>query len=153
MWTVKTETRASLDDSLTLLCETLERLKAANSGDIAEVIEQLTRAEESARTVRRLVSSELDALIGEIQKSLEAKTVERRRSRLLALVTVLERGRIVHRRAPRRSEVNQLRDQAIKELRSQAGMKGAPPTLPGPEAGQWIEWACALKEPEDAESL
>ena len=28
-----------------------------------------------------------------------------------------------------------------------------PPTLPGPEADQWIQWACSLKEPEDTEPL
>jgi len=50
-------------------------------------------------------------------------------------------------------QLNQLRDQAIKELRSLAGTEEAPQTLPGPEANQWIEWACGLKEPEDAEFL
>ena len=29
----------------------------------------------------------------------------------------------------------------------------SPPALPGPEADEWIDWACKLKEPEDAESL
>ncbi|MGB8769019.1 MAG: TonB family protein, partial [Candidatus Korobacteraceae bacterium] len=32
-------------------------------------------------------------------------------------------------------------------------LEGAPQTLPGPEAAQWIEWACGLQEPQDAESL
>jgi periplasmic protein TonB len=152
MWIVKTETRASLDDSLTLLCETLGKLKAANPVDITEVIEQLKMAEESARMVHALVS-ELDALIEEIHKSLEARTLEQLRSRLLDLATELERANIVHRRAPRVNELNQLRDQAINELRSQAKVEGTPQTLPGPEADRWIEWACGLKEPEDAESL
>ena len=152
MWIVKTETRASLDDSLTLLCETLGKLKAANPVDITEVIEQLKMAEESARMVRALVSK-LDALIEEIHKSLEARTVEQLRSRLLDLATELERGNIAHRRAFRVNELNQLRDQAINELRSQAKVEGAPQTLPGPKADRWIEWACGLKEPEDAESL
>jgi protein TonB len=152
MWIVKTETRTSLDDSLTLLCETLGKLKAAKPVDITEAIEQLKMAEESARMVHALVS-ELDALIEEIHKSLEARTLEQLRSRLLDLATELERGNIVHRRAPRVNELNQLRDQAINELRSQAKVEGAPQTLPGPEADRWIEWACGLKEPEDAESL
>ena len=47
--------------------------------------------------------------------------------------------------------MNQLRDQAINELRSQA--EGTPPILPGPEADRWVEWACGLQEPEDADSL
>ena len=155
---------ASLDDSLTLPGESLGKLNAGLSIDIAEVIEQLNLAAESARTVRELVLSELpeaswqnreelDALMEEIRKTVEARNLEQRRSRLLALATELERGSIVHRRALRVSELNQLRDQAINELRSQAGSGGAAQPLPGPEADQWVAWACALKEPEDSESL
>ena len=155
---------ASLDDSLTLPCESLGKLNAGLAIDIAEVIEQLNLAAESARMVRELVVSELpeaswqnrgelDALIEEIRKTVEARNVEQRRSRLLAIATELERGSIVHRRALRVNEVTQLRDQAVNELRSQAGLGGAPQPLPGPEADQWVAWACALKEPEDSESL
>src|ERR1039458_6671708 len=110
---------ASLDDSLTLPCESLGKLNAGLSIDIAEVIEQLNLAAESARTVRELVLSELpeaswqnreelDALMEEIRKTVEARNLEQRRSRLLALATELERGSIVHRRALRVSELNQL---------------------------------------------
>ena len=81
------------------------------------------------------------------------KALEQRRSRLLALATELERGSIVHHRVLRVNELNYLRDQAIKELRSQAKLPSGPKTLPGPEADQWIEWACALREPQDAEAL
>ena len=155
---------AILDDSLALLRESLGKLKAAKAVDIAEVIEQLKMTAESARIVRELVWSELpeaswqnreelDALINKIQKILAARTLEQLRSRLLALANELERGTIVHRRAHRLNELNQLRDQAVNELRSQAGLEGAPQTLPGPEADQWIEWACGLQEPQDAESL
>ena len=155
---------ASLDDSLGLLSESSRKLKAAQSVEIAEVIQQLKMAAESARMVRESVGSEmpeawwqnreeLDTLVEKIQEILEARTLEQLRSRLLALATELERGRIVHRRALRLNELNQLRDRAINELRSQAGLEGAPQNLPGPDAGQWIEWACGLKEPQDAESL
>ncbi len=155
---------ASLDDSLTLPCESLGKLNAGLAIDIAEVIEQLNLAAESARTVRELVLSELpeaswqnreelDALVEEIRKTIEVRNLEQRRSRLLALATELQRGSIAHRRALRVNELNQLRDQAINELRSQAGLGGAAQPLPGPEADQWVAWACGLKEPEDSESL
>src|SRR5271165_6137598 len=155
---------ASLDDSLTLPRKSLGKLRAAKPVEMAEVIAQLNRAAESAGIVRARVSSELpeaswqnrqelDALLAEIQKILEARALQQLRSRVLALATELERGSIVHRRALRINELNQLREQAINELRSQASLEGAPPTLPGPEAAQWVEWACGLKEPEDAESL
>ena len=149
---------ASLDDSLALPCETLGRLQAAKAVDVEEVIKQLALAAESAGNLRSLVSSELpeaawqnreelDALLAELQKISDARTG------LLALAAELERGRIVHRRAVRVTQLNQLREQAINELRSQAGSGGAPKILPGPAANEWIEWACGLKEPEDAESL
>jgi hypothetical protein len=50
---------ASLDDSVALFCESLGKLKAAESVDIAEVIEQLKATAESARNLRAFVSSEL----------------------------------------------------------------------------------------------
>ena len=156
-------TISSLNDSLALLCDSVEKLKAAKSVDIAEVTEQLRMAAESARNLRALVLSELpeaawqsrhelDALLEKIEKRVEARQLEQLRSRLLGLAGELERGSIVHRRAVRVSQLTQLRDQAIIELRSQAG-KGAPQPLPGPEADEWLDWACGLKEPDDAESL
>jgi hypothetical protein len=156
--------RASLDDALTLPCETLEKLEAAQSVDIAAVIAQLEKAGESGRDLRALVSSELpeaswqnreelDALLEKIQERIEARNLEQLRGRLLALAGELERGSIVHRRAVRVEQLNQLRDQAVNELRSQAGLEGAPQTLPGPEADEWIKWACGLKDPEDADSF
>ena len=157
-------TRASLDDYSAMLGESLGKLKAAQAVDIAEVIEELKMAAESARNLRALISSEmpeaswqtrdqLEAVIVEIEKKVEARAIEQLRSRLLALAAQLERGSIVHRRAFRVKQLNELRDQAINELRSQAGSKGTPLALPGPAAEEWINWACALKEPEDAESL
>jgi hypothetical protein len=156
-------TISSLNDSLALLCESVEKLKAAKSVDIAEVTEQLRMAAESARNLRALVLSELpeaawqsrnelDTLLEKIEKRVEARQLEQLRSRLLGLAKELERGGIVHRRAVRVSQLTHLRDQAIIELRSQAG-KGAPQPLPGPEADEWLDWACGLKEPDDAESL
>jgi len=52
-------TIASLDDSLTLLSESLEKLKAAKPVNITEVIEQLKTAAEAARNLRALVSAEM----------------------------------------------------------------------------------------------
>ncbi len=154
----------ALDDSLALICENTGKLTAAKSVDVSNLIEQLTIAVKSAQEVRELIASELpgaswqnreelDALLEEIQQISDAKALEQLRSRLLALATELEHGSIVHRRAHRLSELNQLRDQAINELRSQAALEGAPQNLPGPQADRWIAWACGLKEPQDAESL
>src|SRR5271157_1315248 len=159
-----TSALSSLEQSLGVLRESWEQLRAAKSVDIAEVIEQLTRAAETARIVRESVRSELpdaswqnreelDALFAEIQKTIDARALEQLRVRLLALAAELERGHIVHRRAHRVEELNQLRNQAITELRSQVALDGAPPTLPGPQADQWLGWACGLQESDDAETL
>jgi hypothetical protein len=164
MTSSSTSALASLDDCLAHLRENLVELTAAKSVNVAEVIEQVKRATECAGMVRESVwaelpeaswqnREELDALIAETQKILQARALEQLRSRLLALATEFERGSIVHRRAHRLSELNQLRDQAIHELRSQAGLDGAPQTLPGPPADQWLGWACGLREPEDAAAL
>jgi protein TonB len=155
---------ASLDDSLNVLHDTLGKLGAALSVDVAEVVELLRRAAEYARIVRESVwaelpeaswetRKELDGLLLEIRRMVDARELERLRSRLLDLAAELERGTIVHRRAHRLNELNQLRDLAIKELRSQAGLEGSPQPLPGPPADQWIGWADALREPEDTEAL
>jgi len=148
----------SLDNSLALLSDSLGKLKAAQSVDVKEVSNQLAMAAEAVGSLRSLVTSVLpeatwqnreglDALLGQIDRIMGA------RSRLLTLATELQRGMIVHRRAVRVTQMDQLREQAINELQAQAKAAGLPPTLPGPEADRWIEWACALKEPEDAEAL
>ena len=78
---------ASLDDSSALLGESLQKLKAAESVDTADVIEQFKTAAESARNLRALVLSELpeaswqsreelDALLQKIQKRAEERTLE-----------------------------------------------------------------------------
>jgi len=157
-------TIASLDDSLTRLSDSLEKLKAAKPIDITEVIEQLKTAAEAARNLRALVTAEmpeaswqdrreLDVLIAEIQKRIEARHIEALRTRLTALAAELERGTITHRRAVRVTQLNQLRDAAAKELRAQAAAPGKPQVLPGPEPDEWLEWACGLQEPDDTESL
>ena len=159
-----TSALSSLDQSLGVLRESWEQLRAAKSVDIAQVIGQLTRAAEYARVVRESVGSELpaaswrdreelDILVVQIQNIVEARALEQVRARLLALATELEQSTIVHRRAHRLNELNQLRERAINELRSQVALEGAPPTLPGPQAHQWIEWACGLQESDDAETL
>jgi hypothetical protein len=157
-------TITSLNDTLTLLGESVEKLKAAKPVDIAEVIEELKMAAESARNLRALVLAELpeaawqsrrelDALLETIEKRVEARQIEQLRKRLLGLAAELERGSIVHRRAVRVNQLNQLRNQAINELQAQAAVKGTPQPLPGPDSDEWLEWACGLKEPDDAESL
>ena len=149
---------ASLNDALALPYESLRELEAVKPVDTAQVVQKLKVAAQAAQDLRASIASmlpdaswqtrdELDLLLVRIQKISEA------RSRLLDLATELERGSIVHRRALRVSQLSQLRARAIDELRLHAASKAEPPVLPGPEAAQWIEWACRLEEPGDAETL
>jgi periplasmic protein TonB len=87
------------------------------------------------------------------QASVDAKEAEQLRARILALASELERGEVVHHRAMRVTQVNQLREQAVQELRFQAVVARMPAPLPGPEAEQWVQWAFGLKEPEDSQDL
>ena len=155
---------SSLDESLALYCGSLGDIGAAKSVDVAVVIDQFKAAAESAEKLRAFILSEmpdaswnnreqLDSVLDQIQKNIEARRLEALRSRLLDLAAELERGNIVHRRAARVTELTQLRAQAIDELLSQASSETAPCELPGPEAPEWIDWACELKEPEDSDSL
>ena len=158
MGTLWPHSQESLVNSLSLLSESLGRLKAAQPIDIWEVTEHLQTAAESVRNLRSLVTSALSAASWDNREEFEAllariESVVEVRTRLLALATELERGSIVHRRALRIGQTNQLREHAIAELRSHAESRTVPPDLPGPEAGQWIEWACGLKEPEDAKAI
>lgn len=155
------EARTCLDDSLVLPFETCEKLKAAGTIELKEVINQLKLAAESAEKLRSFVSAELpnsswrsrqelDSLCETMDKEIQARLL---RYKLLDLITELERGRVVHRRTARVEQVNQFRDAAIKELQVKAAVRGRPAPLPGPEATQWVDWACGLEEPGDVESL
>ncbi len=88
----------------------------------------------------------------EAHRAEKQKRCEELRSRLLELATELERGSIVHHRTVRVSELNNLRDEATKELRARAAQE-QPRSLPGPDASEWVQWACSLQEPDDAEAL
>jgi hypothetical protein len=148
----------SLADSLSLFAASLKRLKAVQPVDSAEVTQQFLAAEEACQNLRSLVGSALPGSTWRTREEYEALLVRIEgilgaRSRLMALVQELEGGRIMHRRAMRVDQLNQLRAQAIMELRSHAESEGEPPILSGPEVEKWIDWACSLKEPEDSAAL
>jgi len=152
------QVEASLDDSLAIVLQSLDQLKAAQPVDMGALAANLVTAADAAGSLRSYVASalpdatwqsraDLDTLLAQSERVLEA------RSRLLSLVTELERGRVVHRRALRVEHLNQLRERAIEELRAQAAVGAVRAVLPGPGAAEWIEWAYALTEPGDEVAL
>jgi len=148
---------ASLDDSLAALEGSVQALEAARPVDLAQMIGRLESAAESARNLRESLLSETPEAQwqdrNELVSLLQARDVARRRTQLRALAAELERGSLSHRRAARVAQLNQLRSHAVEELQAQAEAKKAPPALPGPDAELWVQWACALKEPDDTASL
>lgn len=154
---------ASLDHDLALLCDSLDKIEAARSIDVAEIVDQLKAVADSSGNLRALVLSELpevswqdrqelEVFLEEISRRVEAREIERKRSRLLALAAEIEGGTITHRRAARVTQLNRLREDAVEELRAHAAEK-LPPAVPGPESHRWMEWACSLTEPDDTASL
>jgi periplasmic protein TonB len=148
---------ASLDDSMAELDAVTRQFEAATPVDLPQAIERLKVAAESSRSLRTYVLSELPEADwqdrNELNSLLEAIQIQHRRSLLLALAGELEKGNVVHRRAARVTQLNELRTEALEELRSFAAAEKAPPPLPGPSADRWMEWACSLQEPEDTASL
>jgi hypothetical protein len=63
---------ASLDDSLAVAYESLRKLEAAESVDVAEMIRQIETAAESAQKLRALVSTELPHASWENREELDA---------------------------------------------------------------------------------
>jgi len=148
---------ASLDDSLAALAATMQQFEAAIPVDLVQAGDRLKAATESAHKIRAFVLSQMPEADWEDRDELcallEAIDVQRRRSQLLALAGELERGNITHRRAARVAQLTKLRSEAAEELRSFAAAEKAPPDLPGPESDHWVQWACALKEPDDTAAL
>ncbi len=63
---------ASLDDSLAVAYDSLRKLEAAESVDVADVISHIETAAESAQKLRALVSSEMPHASWENREELDA---------------------------------------------------------------------------------
>jgi len=49
--------------------------------------------------------------------------------------------------------LNTLRAEAVKQLRTEAARSDQEKELPGPDAGEWVHWACNLQESNDSSTL
>jgi len=94
----------------------------------------------------------LDQLIEQLEMAATERRIEQRRARILALAEELDAGRAKHRVEARSASLNKLRLDAVNELRHEATVEPAK-ELPGPRAGEWIDWACSLHDDKDAEIL
>ncbi len=149
-----------LDGSLLALQSEVDCLRAGLEVDEEKVRQRLAEAREHATTVRDLIRAErgdakwddrqaLNLLIHELDVAAHQQLNEQRRTRLLELAGEFEAGSIKHRFDSRVSALNALRSEAIDQLRADAALPEQEKILPGPDAGEWLHWACNLQEETD----
>ena len=96
--------------------------------------------------------STLDILINELVAA-KARRNEQRRTKLLELAHELEAGKVKHRFEARTLALNALRLKGIEELRAEAAISEQLKDLAGPDASEWLHWACSLQDTKDASVL
>ena len=155
---------ARLDGSIQTIQSQLDWLRAGLEIDHDQLRQSLGEARHHAATVRDLVRAErpdaswsdrgsLDMLIHELELAAQAKRNQQRRTRLLELANELDAGSVKHRFEARTAALNALRLDAVKQLRADAARTEQDKDLPGPDAGEWLSWACSLQEGKDAAVL
>jgi osmotically-inducible protein OsmY len=150
-----------LDDSLQNVQTQVEWLRAGLEVSDDQLLGSLSDAHQNGLIVRDLVHAErptanwndraaLEQLMHDLEKEAQIKLNEQRRSKLLELADELDAGSVRHRFEARAASLNNLRIDAVRELRLAAARPEQEKELPGPEAGQWLHWACNLLEENDA---
>lgn len=152
---------AKLDDSVQNLEYQLGCLRGGLDVTDDQLWQALTDANQSAADLRGMIQAErpdadwndrssLETLIQHLEWEAQAKRDEQRRKRLFELAGELEAGSIKHRFESRVAALNSLRLQAVRELRIAGTLYEQEKELPGPNAGEWVHWACNLREENDA---
>jgi hypothetical protein len=147
---VVAETLKSLSEQAKLCHEKIDELEAAQSVNRGEVLAEVGKLLDACQNLRDAIlsedntagwktKSELDALVARLDDAAA------KRRRYLELAQFLATGTISHRRERTRQERLTLRDAAVAEL-MEISERQTPPPLPGPEAENWLEWACSLED-------
>jgi hypothetical protein len=151
---------AKLDGSLQTFQSQLDRLRAALEVNDDQLSHSLKDACRYATVLRDLIRAErpdanwidrraLDLLIQELEIAVKARRNQQRRNKLLDLANELDAGSVKHRFDTRTTALNTLRLEAIKELRTEAALSEQVKRLPGPNASEWLHWACSLQDAKD----
>ena len=153
---VVAETLKSLSEQAKLCHEKIDQLEAAQSLNRGEVLGEVGKLLDACQHLRDAILSEDNTASWKTKSELSAlvsrldDAAAKRRSSL-ELAQFLAIGTISHRRERTRQERLALRDAAVNEL-MEISERQTPPELPGPEAENWLEWACSLEdETNDAE--
>ena len=149
-----------LDGSLQIIRSQLDRLQAALEVDDNKLRITLTEANQQVVKLRELIRAErpdadwtdrggLDQLVHELEIASTARLYQQRRAKLLALANELDAGRVQHRFDSRTTTLNRLRLEAVQALRTEAARTQQLKDLPGPNASEWLHWACNLRDAKD----
>jgi hypothetical protein len=150
-----------LDGSLLAIQSHLDLLQAGLDVNDGQLNQSMSEARHHAASLRDLIRAErpdakwtdrksLEHLIHELEIAAKARRNQQRRAKLLELASELDNGLVQHRFKARAAALNQLRVEAVNELRTEAALSEQVKELPGPLANQWIHWVCNLQEEKDA---
>lgn len=155
---------AKLDDSLLAVQSQVDWMRAGFEFDDEQLTQSVTEARQHGAALRDLVHVEradakwndresLERLIHELEIAAQERRNQQRRHKLSDLANELEAGTIKHRLEARAATLNKLRQEAVKQLRTEAALADQVKDLPGPAASQWLRWACNLQEEKDGFAL
>lgn len=155
---------AKLDSSLEAVQLQVDCLRAGLEVNDDQLRQSLTDARQQAAALREMIRAErpdatwvdrkaLEQLLQELEIAAKARGNQQRRTKLQQLANELDAGRVKHRFDTRSSALNALRLEAVEELRTQAALSEEVKELPGPDAGEWLHWACSLEDGSDAAIL
>jgi hypothetical protein len=150
-----------LDGSLLAIQSHLDLLQAGLDVNDGQLNQSMSEARHHAATLRDLIRADrpdakwtdrksLEHLIHELEIAAKARRNQQRRAKLLELANELDNGLVQHRFKARAAALNQLRVEAVNELRTEAALTEQVKELPGPLGNQWIHWVCSLQEDKDA---
>ena len=155
---------AKLDDSLLAVQSQVDWMRAGFEFDDEQLTQRVTEARQHGAALRDLVHVEradakwsdreaLERLIHELEIAAQERRNQQRRSKLADLANELDAGSIKHRLESRAAALSKLRQEAVKQLRTEAALADQVKDLPGPAASQWLRWACNLQEEKDGFAL
>lgn len=147
---IVTNTLQSLSEQARLWRIKIDQLEAGQKLDRVEALADLNHLLDVCQNLRDAILSEdatakwqtkeeLHTLVGRLDDAAV------KRQKYLDVAQRMSNGTVTHRRERTKQERLRLRDAAVMELMEISGQI-APPDLPGPSAGEWLEWACSLDD-------
>src|SRR5277367_1453405 len=134
---------AKLDDSLLAVQSQVDWMRAGFEFDDDQLTQHVTEARQHGAALRDLVHVEradvkwsdrqsLEGLIHELETAAQERRNQQRRNKLLDLANELEAGTIKHRLEARAAVLSKLRQEAVKQLKTEAALADQVKDLPGP---------------------